>query len=60
MTTCAGDICLYRGNQIVLFYGSNSWAYTRLGRLAKMEESEIEDILSGTEREITLSLEAPR
>lgn len=60
MTTHAGDICLYSGNQMVLFYGSNSWAYTRLGRLAKMEESEIEDILSGTEREITLSLEAPR
>ncbi len=32
-TTSAGDICLYSGNQIVIFYGSNSWAYTRLGHI---------------------------
>lgn len=32
-TTEAGDIVLYQGNQIVMFYGSNSWSYTRLGRI---------------------------
>ena len=32
-TTQAGDIILYQGNQIVLFYGSNSWSYTRLGKI---------------------------
>lgn len=32
-TTGAGDIVLYQGNQIVIFYGSNSWSYTRLGRI---------------------------
>ncbi|HJA66639.1 MAG TPA: hypothetical protein H9955_10030 [Candidatus Mediterraneibacter cottocaccae] len=32
-TTQAGDIVLYQGNQIVMFYGSNSWSYTRLGRI---------------------------
>lgn len=32
-TTEAGDIVLYQGNQIVIFYGSNSWSYTRLGRV---------------------------
>ncbi len=32
-TTQAGDIVLYQGNQIVIFYGSNSWSYTRLGRI---------------------------
>lgn len=32
-TTGAGDIVLYQGNQIVMFYGSNSWSYTRLGRI---------------------------
>ena len=31
--TRAGDIVLYQGNQIVLFYGSNSWSYTRLGKI---------------------------
>ena len=33
VTAGAGDIVLYQGNQIVLFYGSNSWSYTRLGRI---------------------------
>ena len=32
-TTQAGDIVLYNGNQIVIFYGSNTWSYTRLGRI---------------------------
>lgn len=33
ITTEAGDIVLYQGNQIVMFYGSNSWSYTRLGKI---------------------------
>lgn len=32
-TTQAGDIVLYNGNQIVIFYGSNAWSYTRLGHI---------------------------
>lgn len=32
-TTQSGDIVLYNGNQIVIFYGSNSWSYTRLGHI---------------------------
>ena len=33
MTTQAGDIVLYSGNQIVMFYGSNSWSYTKIGKI---------------------------
>lgn len=33
VTTQAGDIVLYQGNQIVIFYGSNSWSYTPLGKV---------------------------
>ena len=33
MTTQAGDIMLYQGDQIVLFYGSNTWSYTPLGQI---------------------------
>lgn len=36
-TTKAGDIVLYQGNQIVVFYGSNSWSYTRLGAVADLD-----------------------
>lgn len=32
-TAQSGDIVLYNGNQIVIFYGSNSWSYTRLGKI---------------------------
>ena len=32
-TTQAGDIVLYNGNQIVIFYGTNTWSYTRLGHI---------------------------
>ena len=32
-TTNAGDIVLYNGNSIVMFYGSNSWSYTRIGKI---------------------------
>lgn len=37
ITTQAGDIVLYQGNQIVIFYGSNSWSYTRLGRIDDLD-----------------------
>lgn len=36
ITTQAGDIVLYNNSQIVIFYGSNSWSYTRLGRIDDM------------------------
>ena len=37
-TTDFGDIVLYSGDQIVIFYGSNSWAYTRLGHILADKE----------------------
>ena len=42
--TAAGDIVLYAGNQIVLFYGSNSWAYTRLGHM-ELSHAELKELL---------------
>ena len=38
ITTGYGDIVLYSGDQIVVFYGSNSWAYTRLGHILADKE----------------------
>jgi hypothetical protein len=51
--TDSGDIVLYSGNQIVIFYGSNSWAYTRLGHIG-LSEQEMRDLLSGGDVTITL------
>ena len=56
-TTQAGDIVLYSGNQLVVFYGSNSWAYTRLGRIVDKSASELNALLGSGDVTITLTLE---
>lgn len=55
--TQAGDIMLYSGNQIVIFYGPNSWAYTRLARVVDADIPRLEEILSGSEDQVTIALE---
>lgn len=55
--TEAGDIVLYSGNQIVIFYGSNSWAYTRLGKITDKTASEMKELLGSGDVTLTLSLE---
>ena len=55
ITTKAGDIVLYSGNQIVVFYGSNSWAYTRLGSITDKTASEMADLLGNGNVRITIS-----
>ena len=55
-TTDSGDIVLYSGDQIVVFYGSNSWAYTRLGH-ADLSQKEMEDLLGNGDVKLTLQME---
>lgn len=54
-TTHAGDIVLYNGNQIVIFYGSNSWSYTRLGHIDDL--TGWEKALGNGDVTVTFSLE---
>lgn len=56
-TTEAGDIVLYSGSQIVVFYGSNSWAYTRLGRVTGKSKTEMTELLGNGDVTITISME---
>ena len=58
ITTSSGDVMLYQGDNIVIFYGSNSWAYTPLGRIAGLDDAALESFLQagGGEVKITLSL----
>lgn len=56
MTTSAGDVVLYSGNQLVVFYGSNSWAYTRLGKI-NLSERDLIELLSNGDVTITLHVE---
>ena len=53
-TTQAGDIVLYSGNQIVVFYGSNSWAYTRLGHITDKSAQEMAELLGNGDVTITI------
>ena len=54
-TTQSGDIVLYSGDQIVVFYGSNSWAYTRLGHIADKTAAQMKDLLGNGNVTIELS-----
>ena len=53
MTTQAGDVVLYAADQIVVFYGSNSWAYTKLGHIADKSSQELEELLGSGDVSIT-------
>ena len=55
ITTKPGDIVLYSGNQIVIFHGSNSWAYTRLGRITGITEAGLAEILDKPGVTLTIS-----
>ena len=56
ITTQAGDVILYSGNQIVLFYGSNTWSYTRIGRMEYGSLDELKAFLKAGQGNITVTL----
>jgi hypothetical protein len=45
ITTSAGDIILYQGNQITIYYDVNSWNFTRLGKVDGVTQAELKKIL---------------
>ena len=45
ITTTAGDIILYQGNQIAIYYDTNSWNFTRLGKVDGVTQAELKKIL---------------
>ncbi len=45
ITTSAGDIILYQGNQITIYYDVNSWNFTRLGKVDNVSQAELKRIL---------------
>ena len=53
-TTSPGDIVLYSGDQLVVFYGSNSWSYTRLGFIVDRSEKELSELLGKGDVTITI------
>ena len=55
-TTEAGDVVLYSGNQLVIFYGSNSWAYTRLGHVTDKTAQEMSELLGSGDVTVIIEL----
>lgn len=57
ITTQPGDIMLYTSNNIVIFYGRNSWAYTPLGVLETSDSAEISSFVGNGSKQVTISLD---
>ena len=57
ITTEAGDIILYQGNQITIYYDRNSWNFTRLGKINGVTSRQLRDILGSGDVSVTFSLE---
>ena len=52
----SGDIVLYNGSNICMFYGTNSWSYTRLGHIDGLSDSELRTFLHAGESNISVML----
>ena len=55
ITTEPGDVILYQGNQITIYYGTNSWSFTRLARID--DPSGLQEVLGEDTVSVTFSLE---
>ena len=56
ITTEPGDVILYQGNQVTIYYDVNSWSFTRLGKVQGLSQSELKEILGDGGPTITFSL----
>ncbi len=57
ITTEAGDIILFQGSMLVIYYAPNSWNFTRLGKINNINAKELRDILGDGDVTVTLSLQ---
>lgn len=56
ITTEPGDIMLYQGNNMVIFYDSNSWSYTRLGKIDGATHENVRQFLGKGSISLSISL----
>lgn len=56
ITTSPGDIILYQGNMITIYYDKNSWNFTKLGKIDNISSQELKDILGDGNVSVTLSI----
>ena len=56
ITTEPGDVILYQGNQVTIYYDVNSWSFTRLGKVQGLSRTELKEILGTGNATVTFSL----
>ena len=54
ITTKAGDLILYQGNQLSLYYDVNSWNFTKLGEIKNTSTKELKELLGSGDVKLTL------
>ncbi len=59
ISAITGDVMLYQGNQIVIFYGTNSWSYSRLGKIEGVTSEDLLSAFGNGDVSITFSLTSP-
>ena len=57
INTEPGDIVLYQGDKVSLFYGSHSWSYTKLGKIDNISSNELKEVLGPGNVTLVFSLE---
>lgn len=56
-TTGPGDLILYQGHNFVIYYDTNSWSFTRLGKIDNATQAELKAALGKGDVRVTLSLD---
>ena len=53
----SGDVILYQGNSITIYYGNNSWNFTKLGKIENVSQYELKNILGDYDIKVRFSLD---
>lgn len=61
INTVPGDLILYQGENLCIYYDTNSWNFTRIGKLDNMTQSDIKTWVNagGDNVRVTLSISEP-
>lgn len=57
MNTQAGDVILYQGRTFVIYYDTNSWSLTPIGKIDNVDAEKLKEALGTGDVTVTLSLE---
>lgn len=56
ITTQAGDVILYQGNSLCLYYGQNTWSFTRIGKIDGYSKSQLRSLLGAKQGKVSVRI----